>query len=114
MAIYWGYQETVHTRYDDVSRLAREYEPGGIVLIQERPFTAAENAIADAMATTLAEAANKATIEQALSDALVEVQTIIDATNATINANAASYIKILARAARRIIRLLIRRFDGTA
>ena len=57
---------------------------------------------------------NQRTIEQALGDALAEVQTIIDATNATINAGPAPYIKIIARAVRRIIRLVIRRFEGTS
>jgi len=60
------------------------------------------------------ESANRQTIETALSDALTELQTLIDTTNATINAGPAPYIKALARALRRVIRLLIRRFDGTA
>jgi len=55
----------------------------------------------------------QATIEQALSDALVTLQTIIDDTNANINGNPAQRIKDIARTTRRTIRLLIRRFDGT-
>jgi len=60
------------------------------------------------------EATNRASIEQALSDALITLQAIIDDTNANINGNPAQRIKDIARTTRRTIRLLIRRFDGTA
>jgi len=59
-------------------------------------------------------ATNQATIEQALSDALATLQLIIDDTNANINGNPAQRIKDEARVLRRVIRLVIRRFDGTA
>ena len=61
-----------------------------------------------------ADATARATIEQALDAALVTLQTVIDDTNPNINSNPAARIKDLARAQRRTIRLLIRRFDGTS
>jgi hypothetical protein len=81
---------------------------GGVVVQswQTIPKTAAQ--IAAESAET-----NRQSIESALDAQLVELQATIDATNATINSNAAAHIKVLARAARRIIRLLIRRLDGT-
>lgn len=64
--------------------------------------------------TAATEAANRASIETALSDSLAALQLIIDDTNANINSNAAQRIKDMARVNRRIIRLLINRLDGTA
>ncbi len=61
-----------------------------------------------------AEKANQRSIEQALANALGTLQTILDDTNANINANPAQRIKDEARALRRVIRLLIRKFDGNA
>lgn len=53
------------------------------------------------------------TIEEALDAALVDLQTLIDTPNATINSGPATAIKLLARVLRRVIRLLIRRLDAT-
>jgi hypothetical protein len=59
------------------------------------------------------EESNRQTIEAGLADALATLQVIVDDTNANINASPASRIKDMARTQRRVIRLLIRRFDGT-
>lgn len=56
---------------------------------------------------------NEKTIKDALESSLGELQTLIDTPNSTINSGPAPYIKVLARAIRRIIRLLIRKLDGT-
>lgn len=99
--------------WNDTDRIYVAYDEGGSPTLT-RPYTAEENAIADAEAQAGQIESNRRAIEAALADALAELQTIVDATNATINAGPAPYIKILARAARRLIRLVIRRFEGTS
>lgn len=99
-------------RWNDATRTYTSYNAAG-VQTSTRPYTAAENAAADAEIAAASAETNRRSIETALETALAELQTTIDATNASINSNAAVHIKILARAARRIIRLLIRRYDGT-
>jgi hypothetical protein len=110
MAVSWAYGDSGKTALDDVTRIATLYNATG-AQTGTRPFTASENAIADAAAAIATAETNRRTIETALADALVSLQTIIDTANAQINAPAA--IKDIARVNRRIIRLLIRRFDGT-
>lgn len=56
---------------------------------------------------------NEQQIKDALNTALADLQTLIDTLNATINSNPANAIKIVARAERRIIRILLRQFDAT-
>lgn len=98
--------------WDDTTGIYTAYTDDGVLILQ-RKYNEAESNTLNARIMDGLQVANRNTIESALSDALVEVQTIIDATNQQINSSPAAYIKILARAARRIIRLLIRRFDGT-
>lgn len=74
VAEYWSFQDDKHTLFDDELRMAREYEPGGEVLILERPFTAEENAMADAQegrAVITAEGQRRDTERMALMDAMV-------------------------------------------
>jgi hypothetical protein len=56
---------------------------------------------------------NEQQIKDALTTALADLQTLIDTLNSTINSNPANAIKIVARAERRIIRILLRQFDAT-
>jgi hypothetical protein len=102
-----------YTRWNDSARTVTTHGDTGAQL-SSRPYTAAENSAADARIAQATSNANRATIEQALADALTTLQSVIDDTNANINANPAARIKDLARVQRRAIRLLIRRFDGTA
>lgn len=99
---------------DDATRRVHTYDEQGVEILPDRAYTPEEVAASLADAAVITAATNKATIEQALSDALATLQAILDTPNATINAGPAPYIKDLARAQRRTIRLLIRRFDGTA
>lgn len=108
------YQEgRLVARWDDTTRVFRLWNILGAI-IEERPYTTAENLAAEQRIAQAAEDGNRATIEAALSQALIDLQTIIDSTNATINQNPAVAIKTVARGLRRTIRLVIRRFDGTA
>jgi hypothetical protein len=102
MRIYW----------DNESRKVRTYD--GDVLVSERDYTPDENAAADAAAASALEETNRQTIEAALDATLADLQTLISTANADINASPAAYLKTVARAERRIIRLLVRRLDGTA
>jgi hypothetical protein len=80
----------------------------------QRNYTAFEIAAVDALAATTLSKSNEATIRQLLNDTLPTLQTITDTTNANMSGNtAAAAIKDLARANRRIIRLLTNNLSGT-
>lgn len=108
--------ETVPPRleYDDATRTVRTVDAVTGQVLSTRPYDASENANADANAKAAADAAAEAAIRTALEAALADLQTILDETNATINASPAPRIKALARSMRRLIRLEIKKLDGTA
>jgi len=88
--------------YDDVARTATYYDEKTGEFLYTRPYTADENATADA---DIARAEGKAGVDTIIADLKAEkarVQPTIDATNATINSNPAGYIKDNARAIKRI------------
>ena len=101
-----------HEEGDDATRTVSTVTDDGVVL-STRPYTTDENANADAQLQAAADAATIAQSAQALGQALVDIQTIIDTPNATLNSSPAVAIKTLARAQRRLIRLAIRKLDGT-
>lgn len=103
---------TLREEWDDDARMYTEYDEQGAVE-STRPYTAEENARADAEAAETLEQDNKRTIEEALAVDLTAMQTIIDTANATINAGPAAYIKDIARAIRRLDRMALGQFDGT-
>lgn len=90
-----------------------EWDAQGVQVLT-RAFNSDEAARAATDALEDQQIANERTIEQALADSLATLQAIIDDTNANINANPAQRIKDLARSQRRVIRLVIRRFDGSS
>jgi paraquat-inducible protein B len=98
--------------WNDATRTYFEYDAAGAQTLT-RAYTTAENAEADAEALEVAARANGSTIDTNLAADLVTLQAMIDATNATINASPASYIKDLARVQRRIVRRVIGKLDGT-
>jgi hypothetical protein len=113
-------------RWDDATRTYRRWDTAG-VLVEQRAYTAAENADADARAAQSTAAANETTITDQLRaaiDALIASRatiksTALDPTNATINSNPAAVIKALAKAVRddeqtliRVCRLLSRQLDS--
>lgn len=100
--------------WDDATRTVRTIDPVTGAVISTRPYDASENANADAAAKAAADAAAEQAIRDALSAALTDLQAILDDTNANINSNPALRIKTLARSIRRVIRLQIRKLDGTA
>lgn len=83
-------------------------------VVVARPLTAEElrAMVEDAAAAVVG--TTRRTIEQKADEALGNLATLIDTTNATINAGPAPYIKTLARVLRLVLRLLLRRFDGAA
>jgi hypothetical protein len=93
----------------DQSRTYTAWDENGVQTVS-RAYNAEENARADANATYQSEEGNRQTIEAALFNGLTELDTIINTANNQLGAAA---IKTLARILRRVIRLLIRRFDGT-
>ncbi|GAB3048724.1 hypothetical protein GCM10027053_03850 [Intrasporangium mesophilum] len=99
---------TLAQLWDDTARTYTDFSTEADTV---RPYTAQENARADAEASAASADVNRATIEQALADALAGLDVIIAKTPAQVTG---SDTKELARDLRRVIRLLIRRFDGTA
>jgi hypothetical protein len=95
-------------KWDDATRTYTAYDAAG-AQTSTRAYNAAENAEANAIVAT----SNASTIDTNLAADLVTLQAMIDATNATINASPASYIKDLARVQRRIVRRVIGKLDGT-
>jgi hypothetical protein len=71
-----------------------------------RPKTQAEIDTATAVA-------NEATLSDDLDDALISIQVIIDDTNANINTNPAQRIKDIAKALKKTIRKVNKRFEDT-
>jgi hypothetical protein len=106
MAIYWEYQDTGSTSFDDATRIATEYDAEGVPT-GDRPYTEAENARADGLAQGEVEQQNKSTIETNLEEDLNAMQAIIDQTNADLRADPSQEIKEIARAVRRLTKLAL-------
>ena len=96
--------------WDDDTRTHTDYttDPDTV-----RPYTADENAAADARAAAATAAGNEATLEDELEASLTELQIIIDTDNATINDNPAGEIKDIARVHKKTIRKVTDRFEAT-
>jgi hypothetical protein len=113
MSAYYYRDGVLREHYDDEAREYRTYSPTG-GLTSTRPYTPDEVARVEAGLPVDGGAGQaQATIEDALSTALTELQTLIATDNAVLRDNPAPALKIIARALRRIIRILLRRFDGT-
>jgi hypothetical protein len=78
-----------------------------------RPYTPEENAVADIRAAEAAAEANRVAIEADLTAAITALRVIRDDSNPNINANPAARIKDLAKIDLSLVRLQLRRFDGT-
>lgn len=100
--------------WDDATRTYYWRADDGTVLDQ-RAYTPEENAAADAALVQATQETNRRTIEQALADTLATIDAdVLSLNNATATtADLAKAVKVLGRAQRRTIRLLIRRLDGT-
>ena len=95
-------------RADDATRTVTTWDAAGQVT-STRPYSPEENAAADSRAASeQAQAqreATRAAVRAIVDDLRAEkarAQAVIDATNATINAGPAPYVKDVARAAKRI------------
>jgi len=102
-------------QWDDLTRTYTAYDAQGTVT-GSRPYTAAENTTADATAAALLEVTNEATVRAETEAQLAKLDAeIIVKTNAELftQSGVGSALKLLARTLRLIIRILIRRFDGT-
>ena len=97
-------------RFDDATRTVFHHAPDGTV-IDSRPYTAEEIAAADAGAATATQFANKSSLELHLEEDLAAMQVIKDTPNSTINASPASYIKEVAVAVRRLIKMTLEDFS---
>ena len=100
--------DILRERRDDTSRTVTAYDEAGVEA-ETRPYTEAENVVADAaVAAQAADARREAarvTVRQIVTDLQAEnarAQAIIDTPNATIKTNPAPYIVDVARAAKRI------------
>ena len=96
-------------QWDDDTRTYHDYRSGSD---ESRAYTADENAAADARAAARTEAANETTIRDKATTALGTNTTFLGLTSPT-NAQNAAQIKALTRQVNGLIRLTIRRLDGT-
>jgi hypothetical protein len=97
-------------QWDDTTRTYTAWDADGDQT-EQRPYTAEENAQADAAAVQATQTANKSTIEVNLEQDLAAMQAIKDTPNATINDSPASYIKEVAVAVRRLIKMELEDFE---
>ena len=95
-------------RADSTTRTVTTYDAAGVVT-STRPYTAGENAAADAAAAEAAaqaqHAADRLTVRKIITDLQAEkarAQAVIDTPNSTIKSNPAPYVVYVARAAKRI------------
>jgi hypothetical protein len=99
--------------WDDATRTYSTYDEGG-AQTSSRPYTAEENARADAEATAAAEAANDEEIGDKIETVdMPAMQGIIDQTNANLRADPSQELKDIAKAVRRLDRKVQRLLDGT-
>lgn len=100
-------------RWDDGTRLYTAWDEMG-AQIDQRPYTAAENADADARAAAAQLEANETTIASRLVTVdMPAMQAIIDQANADLRADPSQEIKNIARAVRRLARKVETLFDST-
>lgn len=112
MSAYSYRDGILREKWDDATRTYTAYDATG-AQISTRPYTAAENAQADADAARLLAAANESTIETNLASDLAAMQAIINETNSDLRTDPSQEIKDIARAMRRTIRMALQQFDGT-
>lgn len=97
-------------RYDDVARTYTAWDAEG-VQIEQRPYTAEEDAEADVRAAERTERENAQQVEEAFDSAMDDLQQILDAPSMT-NAQALAAIKALARILRKVLRYIRKDFTG--
>src|SRR6187431_995800 len=93
----WVDETRLHSTFDSVTG----------ELIEAVPYTAEENADADGEAVIATQTANKSTIELNLEEDLATMQAIKDTDNSVINDSPAAYIKDIAVAVRRLIKMTL-------
>ena len=98
--------------WNDDTRTYTAWDENG-TQTESRPYTAEENAAADAAATVETEESNKSTIETNLEEDLDAMQAILDQDNAALRDDPSQEIKDIARANRRLIRMALDDFTGT-
>ena len=96
---------------DDTTRTVTTWDAAG-VLTDTRPYTAAENAAADAEAVARTVTVNEATIRGRAATALTANNTFLALTSPT-NAQVLAQTKILTRECSALIRLALRLLDTT-
>lgn len=114
--------------WNDTTRTYTEYDENGVAINgTPRPYTAEENANADAASVVATQMTNRSNIEAQATAALTQLATIrtdlatlANTSKATINADPGLYIKQLgarldttALILRRLIRFTFGHFDGT-
>jgi hypothetical protein len=110
MSSYVFANDILRERWDDATRLYTAWDAEG-VQTEQRPYTAEENTDADGAAAQATQQANKSTIELNLEEDLATMQAIKDTPNSTINDSPASYIKEVAVAVRRLIKMELEDFE---
>jgi hypothetical protein len=99
-------------QWDDATRTYTAWDENG-EQTEQRPYTAEENAQADAAATAATETANKSTIETNLEQDYANMQAIKAQSNADLRADPSQEIKQIADAVRRLTRMALENYSGT-
>lgn len=110
-------------RWDDAARTFTAWDENG-TQTEQRPYTAQENAEADARVQAETEQANEATLREqaaadltALSASIDQLNLVVDKNNNAIGGGdtkaVAREARAIARATKRLTRLMIRQLDGT-
>lgn len=102
-------------RWDPNTWTHTVYNPDGTVS-SEGPYVQADLDawLTDRAASVVSAESVERQVESALAQDLIDLQTLLDTPNATINGGPAPYIKALARVLRHLVRMAIRRFDSVA
>jgi hypothetical protein len=99
--------------WDDATRTYTAYAEDGTV-VSTRPYTAEENAAADARAEVYEQDANDEEIGDKIETVdMPAMQAILDQTNADLRADPSQEMKDMAKAIRRLDRKVQRLLDGT-
>jgi len=99
-------------RWDDTTRTYTAWDEDGVET-ENRPYSAEENARADAEAHEQEQESNKSTIETNLEADLEAMQAVIDQENAALRDDPSQEVKDIARAVRRLIRMALDDYSGT-
>lgn len=104
---------TLREWWDDTTRTYRTFNPDGNEYLPSRPYTAAENADADARAALTTSETNRGTL-RAKADAALTGNATFLAIAAPTNAQTLAQVQLLTKESNALIRLVLDKLDSTS